>query len=198
MIDPDDQIDARFLQDLGWFVVNTIGNEPPMPPTELSSAIEDKYNAWVNGQIQCESPIERILLEKIIFCNDGYKEVQWDEAPGQFEAPVDDWSTWFEMQASIPPYRVDFLFTCRCEGFVRKLVVECDGHNFHEKTKEQAKRDKARDRDLVRKGIAVLRFTGSEIFRDPEKCREEIESVLCDLAESVAAKAGHMSPRKDR
>lgn len=53
------------------------------------------------------------------------------------------------------------------------LVVECDGHDFHEKTKEQAKRDKRRDRDLMSKGFHVLRFTGSEIFNAPKGCADE-------------------------
>lgn len=47
------------------------------------------------------------------------------------------------------------------------LVVECDGHDFHEKTKEQAARDKKRDRDLAELGFRVLRFSGSEIYKEP-------------------------------
>src|SRR5687768_2589162 len=42
-------------------------------------------------------------------------------------------------QYSVGNYRVDFLvtFTPGTEPTVR-VVVECDGHDFHEKTKEQA------------------------------------------------------------
>lgn len=49
------------------------------------------------------------------------------------------------------------------------LAIECDGHDFHEKTKAQASRDKRRDRELASAGAPVVRFTGSEIFRDPLK-----------------------------
>ncbi|WP_431858685.1 endonuclease domain-containing protein [Azospirillum sp.] len=80
-------------------------------------------------------------------------------------------------QAVIGQHRVDFLVV----GHLNPLnpmsnfvVVECDGHDFHEKTKEQAKRDKRRDRDLQKQGYSVLRFTGSEIFIDPEGCVREI------------------------
>lgn len=55
-----------------------------------------------------------------------------------------------------------------------KLVVECDGHEFHEKTSEQAKKDKSRDRDLLSRGYPVMRFTGSEIYCDPLKCAEQV------------------------
>lgn len=54
------------------------------------------------------------------------------------------------------------------------IVVECDGHNFHERTKDQARHDKERDRWMLSKGIRVFRFTGSEIFADPIKCAMEV------------------------
>ena len=46
---------------------------------------------------------------------------------------------------------------------VFSIVVELDGHDFHEKTKEQAQKDKDRDRSLTRAGYKIMRFTGSEI-----------------------------------
>ena len=59
-----------------------------------------------------------------------------------------------------------------------KVVVECDGHEFHERTKEQAENDKSRDRLLSSRGWKVLRFTGSEIYRDPVGCVNEIEGII--------------------
>lgn len=55
----------------------------------------------------------------------------------------------------------------------RPVAVECDGHAFHERTKEQAAHDKARDRKITRT-LPVLRFTGSEIHRDAMKCAGEV------------------------
>jgi very-short-patch-repair endonuclease len=46
-----------------------------------------------------------------------------------------------------------------------KIVVECDGHDFHEKTKGQVARDKSRVRDLEIAGWRVLRFPGSGYMR---------------------------------
>jgi hypothetical protein len=59
-------------------------------------------------------------------------------------------------------------------GPVSKLVVECDGHDFHERTKEQAKRDRSRDRAIQQMGITIFRFTGSEIYQTPLKCARQI------------------------
>lgn len=89
-------------------------------------------------------------------------------------------------QHQVGRYRVDFLLTGHEVSInpddrngplvilpAGSVLVECDGHDFHERTKEQAKRDRQRDRDLQRAGFQVFRFTGSEIFADPFKCAEE-------------------------
>jgi very-short-patch-repair endonuclease len=68
-----------------------------------------------------------------------------------------------------------------------KFVVECDGHDFHERTPKQAEHDKKRDRALTALGYRVLRFTGREIWRDPVKCASEvIEQVERTLMERAA------------
>lgn len=67
-----------------------------------------------------------------------------------------------------------------------KIVVELDGHDFHERTPEQAQSDKSRDRALQALGWHVLRFTGREVLRDPERCLHEVESLL--IAKAVLAR----------
>nr|WP_253817543.1 DUF559 domain-containing protein [Vibrio coralliilyticus] len=57
------------------------------------------------------------------------------------------------------------------------ICIECDGHEFHERTPEQAKKDKSKDRVLKEKGIDVIRFTGTEITREPDKCAEQVLSL---------------------
>lgn len=63
-------------------------------------------------------------------------------------------------------YRIDICVRYRSEP-ERPLFVECDGHDFHERTKEQAERDRSKDRAVQAAGIPILRFTGREIWRDP-------------------------------
>jgi very-short-patch-repair endonuclease len=82
-------------------------------------------------------------------------------------------------QAVIGRRRVDFLihgpdFSDNAKGKWRRLIVECDGHEFHERTKEQAAKDRAKDRLAVMSGMDCFRFTGSEIWRDPMGCAEQI------------------------
>lgn len=54
-----------------------------------------------------------------------------------------------------------------------KIAAEVDGHEFHERTKAQATRDKQRDRDLTADGWVVVRFTGSEIYSDWKRVIDE-------------------------
>lgn len=57
-------------------------------------------------------------------------------------------------------------------------VIECDGHDYHERTKEQAERDRSRDRAIQEAGWLALRFTGREIHRDVWECASEVWSQI--------------------
>lgn len=80
-------------------------------------------------------------------------------------------------------YRVDFVLghSRHFDRMQKCIVIECDGHAFHEKTKDQAARDKSRDRFLSSKFGRVLRFTGSEIYRDPTKCSLEALQIYASM-----------------
>lgn len=72
--------------------------------------------------------------------------------------------------------RIDFALLGFDDG--KRIAVELDGHDFHERTKEQAKRDKSRDRAFVAAGWLVLRFTGSEVFADPDGCFQQCAELI--------------------
>lgn len=105
---------------------------------------------------KCKSPIEKLLCALLM----------------QSEMIV------FEPQVKIGKYTVDFLIDEPIEDENKHIVIECDGHEFHEKTKEQAKHDKERDRFLQKEGYPVYRFTGSEIFNNPLQVLSEIEEIV--------------------
>lgn len=124
----------------------------------------------------CESPIEQLLgiwivhLANLIhFSQDGCFVLNPQA----------------EIQTAIGTFRVDFLIAAKVDGQYVSVIVECDGHDFHEKTKDQAVRDKKRDRALKSEGYDVLHFTGSEIWRDPRSCAHE---VLLYLKKAAAMK----------
>lgn len=81
-------------------------------------------------------------------------------------------------EVPIGPYRADFAVVQ--VGFPRpiQVAVECDGHEFHEKTKAQARHDKRRDRYFQESGFQIARFAGSEIWADAPKCAAEVMRML--------------------
>lgn len=54
-----------------------------------------------------------------------------------------------------------------------RIAIELDGHDFHERTKEQVAYRNKRDRDLQDAGWMVLHFSGSELVRDPAECVQQ-------------------------
>lgn len=121
-----------------------------------------------------ESPIENLFFRAVIVAN--CIGVSWFRLAIGPTAPKDNAVLVMETQASLHGIlRADFLFTVTSDdGVISRLVVECDGHEFHERTKEQAERDRSRDRALQERGYTVFRFTGSELHRDAFACARQV------------------------
>lgn len=143
--------------------------------------------------LRTDSPIEGILLAAL------YKDHHLHPFSLTFAGRVSEPEPFVMgrvtvyQQALIPPYRVDFLIDdCSSpqKSNHRLIVVECDGHDFHERTKEQARRDKARDRFLQSVGCRVLRFIGSEIWAESERCAAEIWAQLSINDKIIAGAVG--------
>ncbi len=91
------------------------------------------------------------------------------------------------LQWCLGPHRVDFFLWAGTEPGLEDLepggwrsvehVVECDGHEAHA-SREQRTADAQRDRFLTEQGHRVLRFTGSEIWRNPAQCASEALRIL--------------------
>jgi very-short-patch-repair endonuclease len=120
------------------------------------------YEVYLMDEVErCESPIEELLGVWLVHLRD------WSKIPMQIEPQC-------EIETGNGVYRVDFLVTATIKDQRVVVAVECDGHDYHERTKEQASRDKKRDRALKLAGLDVLHFTGSEIWKDPNECAREV------------------------
>ncbi len=72
-------------------------------------------------------------------------------------------------------YKPDFLIhTCDIS-----FVIEIDGFNSHS-TKEQLIHDKKRDREFLKHSMPTIRFTGTEVFKNPLECAKETISILAN------------------
>lgn len=58
------------------------------------------------------------------------------------------------------------------------LCIYTDGHTYHERTEEQAQRDRNIDRKLQELGFTVLRYTGKEVNGNISKITDEIQNWL--------------------
>lgn len=134
----------------------------------------------------CESPIEQLMLCALAantqWCASGTCLLlnKIEQIPDYY-AKRDDLEkhTLLANQVVVGKYRADFcVAVSRVKAAPMIAIVECDGHDFHEKTKHQAARDKARDRFMQTSGYPVLRFSGSEIWRDASSCALQVIDFL--------------------
>jgi very-short-patch-repair endonuclease len=165
------------------------------PDAEDGHCNPEKFAAQIAGRFSaldtlcCEdigSPIEYQLGACLLWCRPdwlGFPSVDVFGGPAEWKRAGFETANELHIapQASIAGYRVDFLLWFIQGGKPTGLAVECDGHDWHEKTKEQASRDKARDRAILAAGYPVVRFSGSDIFRDSLKCMSEVNDLLCGM-----------------
>lgn len=123
--------------------------------------VEEVMDAVNFASWKTESPIEGVVY----LC---LKELQWGSPR------TNSYEMLFRPQVEIGSYRVDFLVKYKD----LKIVIECDGHEFHEKTKKQVQKDKRRDRYLTKLGYKVLRYSGSELFSEPGRVIEDLEEIF--------------------
>lgn len=79
-------------------------------------------------------------------------------------------------------YRLDFAVTyvSQAEQHViedaafPRIGIELDGHDFHERTREQVELRNRRDRHLAAAGWKVFHYAGSEVRRSPGQCVSEV------------------------
>lgn len=143
--------------------------------------LKDYYSIMLNDSIvNCESPVEQLLSLHLKDLKYGFNH--WN--------PFIDISDFIPNQEIIckngKKYRLDFYFIVNYKNQgVKYFGIECDGYEFHQKTKEQAKNDYERQRDLQKEGIEIIRFTGSEIWEDPRMCVIEIKEIILSKCQYI-------------
>ena len=125
---------------------------------------------------KCESPIEE-LFALALHTNDIINEI-WLLFHEYFGEECEVVLT---KQHLIDKYRVDFFIQIMKKGQTETAyIIELDGHDFHEKTKEQVKRRNERDRFFASNGMTVIRFSGSEVYNNPDECVESVCECIID------------------
>lgn len=168
-------------------IVKWVADEARLSVLELQAQIADLI-------YQCESPIEQMLAIALIKSGARirtHSDISEEIAEAFSEPPSDPFCYWVDAkvikrdvfsreepyfslfpQFKVGTRRADFLLELISSGDLagEKLIVECDGYQHHDSTAEYRIKDKLKERELMMEGYQVLRFTGSEIFKDAAKC----------------------------
>jgi very-short-patch-repair endonuclease len=119
-----------------------------------------------------------------------YRQPEPSHIEESFWAVAKDAIPELEREVWIGKYRVDFLVRHK------KVVIELYGYQWHN-TKEKLTQDAERERALQRQGYRVIRFTGSEIFKNTPKCVRDVLDIsrtLPDTTEPREAEAKSPQP----
>lgn len=143
----------------------------------VESHLSKKYGEIMDSLEGCESPIERLFsIELNEALSDSKLNFMFDviECIPQYAIKI------FPNTTNEKTYRIDFLVKLHDLKNDKEygFAIECDGHEFHEKTKEQVAKDKKRDRDLLRAGVIPIRFSGSEIYENPSSVVRDAVRII--------------------
>lgn len=146
----------------------------------FNEIIEDKKFDLLYAMAGCESPIEQIMALRLFeYQNSRSAAIDYY----RLDIETVDIESQYVINVDKKRYRVDFLIPVwdnrLKKGF--SFAIECDGHDFHERTKEQAQHDKQRDRDILASGTYVMRYTGSEIYNNiniADEIFKNIKSII--------------------
>ena len=131
----------------------------------IAKEFEVEFTRQINANV-ISSPIEQIFLLE-------WKFAGLDKKLNVLLSPHEPIPT------DVASYTVDFFIVPEDTALENvKIAIELDGHEFHEKTQQQVRNDKVRERAIVQQGVTVLRFSGSEIVRNARGCVEEVEKFL--------------------
>lgn len=154
--------------------LNSFGGFPDKVKKEINKSLRLRKSSIAGVVNRCESPIEQLLAVQMVNVEDHL----YRELPVLRKFKSIHIAPQKEVLSNGRKYRLDFLIECNMSDKKYNFAIECDGHDFHEKTKEQAARDKARERNLMSEGYIFIRFTGSEIWNDPSKCASDIVNII--------------------
>lgn len=120
------------------------------------------------------SPIEKIFLTAFLIYNEENHKNIFIEPQIEIECKRKKYIVDFEIrydEMCNPNFKKDF-----------DLIIECDGYDFHQKTKKQVDYDNNREYDLKMQGCEILRFSGSEIYNEPMKCVKKVIKYIEEKA----------------
>jgi very-short-patch-repair endonuclease len=149
----------------------------PNVASAVQTLIEDLEFRILESMVGCESPIERLMAIGLFDLENSYRIIATSE---RLNFCIGSIVNQYPIKIGEKNYKVDFIInTLDCSTQKQlSFIIECDGHDFHEKTSEQVRKDKERERNFIKNGYILIRFSGSEIFKDYTKCASEAFDII--------------------
>ena len=132
--------------------------------------MDDPMKARIFLGERIKSPIEQIFITAFeIYCKNK-KEIYLFS---QKKINVNGKKYYIDFEFDCNDYLTNMIFKDEIKNKNYKLAIECDGYEFHKKTKEQVQKDNEREFDLKMAGYDILRFSGTQIYNNPMKCAKD-------------------------
>lgn len=157
---------------------------------KIAAQEKERFLERSDALTMSQSPIENLMAAALLFAvssdewfNEPYYKNKFEERGEhdftQLEKTLRSMGIYIWPEATVGKYRADFLVCfAHFNGGYSWGAIECDGHNHHNLTKEQAEHDRERDRYFQSIGLLILRFTGTEISRAPLKAATGALSIM--------------------
>ena len=165
---------ALFLIDNAQYILS---------PRALDSFAEDFELGYNSGTIEyIKSPIEQIFFIAfltVLHQKLSHESLGIDIVPlCQYEQNIDGYDYVHDFAFYIDVYSLRNRFKLKDCMFMSSVTIECDGHDYHNKTKRQVSNGNKRSNAMQQSGLTVIHFSGSDLFKYPYQCAEEAYCVI--------------------
>ena len=123
------------------------------------------------------TPIEKIFITAFEMYTNFENKKQIYLFP-QEEVQIDNKKYYADFMFKADDYLTKLILGKEIRNYNYKLIIECDGYEFHQKTKQQVQKDNEREYDLKMAGYEILRFSGSQIYNEPLKCAKDTYNYI--------------------
>lgn len=139
--------------------------------------IKDKLMPQAMLEEVIKSPIEKIFITAFeMYIHMSNKE-EFFLFP-QEKVQIDNKTYYADFMFKADEYLTKLILGKEIRNYNYKLIIECDGYEFHQKTRQQVQKDNEREYDLKMAGYEILRFSGSQIYNEPLKCAEDTYNYI--------------------
>jgi len=154
----------------------------------LQNMIEEKINENIAFFEVCESPLEQIMCLRFMNLYRDINDFGCKRVNKYFENM--SWCSQADIKSELGNFRADFLIDLSITSYDKynipysdnhRIIIECDGIQYHYKDKATINKTLDRDRTLKLLGFEVIHFSGDEIMKKGSECYDYVVDYISNL-----------------